>query len=87
MDRYELIQDRFFMAQLLLDELERLADQLDPSKGDLPYILERAYNTQSKMKAFYEKWDEPPVMLEQINQINAVIKRLELLHTNYVNSL
>jgi hypothetical protein len=81
------IEDRLTVGKILIAEFGRLAGQLDPYDEQLPDIIKRALMTQLKMKAFYDKWDKPPQMLEQLDQMDLIIKRLEQIQNKHVTDM
>lgn len=82
MNRDEIIQEKFAVSKLLLNEFERLVDQLKSNQEKMPELIAKAYDAQIKMIIFYNKWDKPSEMTEQLEQMSAIIKKMEQLHIN-----
>lgn len=78
---------RLLIVEILLTEFAVLVEALDPYDRDFPEILRKAKSVEAKMNRFYIKWDNPPEMLEHIQGINKIIKRLEQKQNNHVTDL
>lgn len=75
------LEARLFIGKALIQEFDRLTGEIDPYEGGVPEVIRRARMVLAKMQRYYIKLDEPPQMLEQIDQLSSVINRLEQLKT------
>ncbi len=81
------ISDRLLAGKILINQFEMLSAEFMPNDDELPKIIKRADSVKLKMLICYEKWGRPPELLEQIKQIDSVIKKLEQLHNKYVTGM
>lgn len=68
--------DRFIIGKILIEVLEKHVNRLDPYDDDLAEIVQRAYKTHLKMHRTYENWGRPVEMLEQLDKMDSIIKKL-----------
>lgn len=85
------IAERLIVGIALINELEKAVSQLEQhkklsenAKKELPEILRRAVAANLKMKTAYLQWDKPYELLEQIEKMEGVIKRLEYIYNKHV---
>ncbi len=81
------ISNRFEVGRILINELEQAVDNLSPYDEKLVEINKRANSIKRNMIIFYERWDRPPELFEQIEIMNSVIKKLEQLHNKHVTGM
>lgn len=82
------ISDRFEVGRILVDELERAVDNLSPFDEKLiKEIKIRANSVKRNMIIFYQRWDRPPELFEQIELMNSVIKKLEQMQNKHVTGM
>ena len=78
---------RLLIAENLLTEFGILVEALSPYDRDFPEIIKKAKSVEAKMNRFYIKWHNPPEMLEHIQTMNKIIKRLEQKQNNHVTDM
>lgn len=81
------ISSKLAVGSALISELDRLTDKLNPYDDKLPEIIKRAVLTKLRMKKCYDLWDQPPALLEQLERIDSVIKKLELIQNKCVTDM
>lgn len=81
------ITARVLIITLLVDEFNKLAMALDPCDHDFPEILKKAKLIQAKAERFYIKWDNSPELLERIQSMDSIIKKLEQKQNNHVTDM
>ena len=71
------LEDKILFGQVLITVLDEQTQKLDdPWADDLPEFIKRAYVVKFRMLNFYNSHDQPPAILEQIEQMDGIIKRL-----------
>jgi hypothetical protein len=79
------IEERLLVGKILLAQLEKEVALLSPQNGDLAKIIKKAQSTKAQMYLFYLKQDEKSFeLLEQIRQMDSIIKKVEELHNKHV---
>lgn len=77
------LTEKLTMGKVLMDILDVQTNELnDPFDDKLPEIISRAIRTQLQMEKFYLKQDKPPEMVEQLEKMSEIIKRLTELQNN-----
>lgn len=71
------IPERLKMSRVLLGELEKNIVDLAPYDDEFDEIYSKAMHIKMKMKIFYARKGEPPELLEQLNLIDSIIKKIE----------
>lgn len=71
------LKDRLFVGNALIEILKEHTDKLDdPYCEELPMFIKRALIVQVRMKGFYHQHNEPPEMLEQLEMIQGIVKKM-----------
>lgn len=78
---------QLLIAQMLLDEFSILVKASDPYGNDLSSIIKKAKLLEAKMVWFYIKWGKIPEMLELIQKMDSIIKKLEKKQNNHVTDM
>lgn len=71
------ITERLQLSKVLLGELEKMVLDLNPYDDEVNEIYTRALHAKMKMKAFYIQYGQKSELLEQINLMDSVIKKIE----------
>lgn len=79
------LKDRIFVGKALIDILKEHTDKLDdPYCEELPIFIKRALVVQIRMKGFYHQYNEPTEMLEQLETIQGIVKKMvDLQNSKY----
>lgn len=73
------------ITELYLDEFDKLVEGVSPyNKHDFPETFHRIKKVQAKMIKLCLKWDKSPELLEQIQRVEPIIKKLEQKQNNHV---
>ena len=79
--------EMFRFGQILINELEKGINNLrDPHEEELHDILNRSYRVKTKMQILYSKC-ESIELLNQMNQLDSIIKKVEQLHNKHVTEM
>ena len=79
--------EKLRFGRILLDELEKAVSELDPNSELLPEIIKKSNIIKLKMLIAYRNMDKSPEMLEQINQLESIIKKVEQMHNKHVTEM
>lgn len=78
------IEERLLLGDVLLRELHALTTNLTRFSDDVPKIINKAISVRRQMYLCYRIWGEPPKLLEQLKEMDEIIKRIEELHNKHV---
>jgi hypothetical protein len=78
------IAEKLLISKVLIDELEFLILDFRPNSNNLPQIIKRAYSVKLNMQKFYIKNNQPEQLLEQLERMDSVIKKLESMQEKHV---
>lgn len=78
------IEERLLIGDVLLRELHALASGLSRFNEDVPKIANKAIAIRRQMYMCYRVWGEPPKLLEQLKEMDEIIKKIEELHNKHV---
>jgi prephenate dehydratase len=73
------IEEKLEMSRLLIGELDKLIEGLNPHDDEFDEIYSRALHLKMKMKLFYAQF-ESPELLEQLTLMDSIIKKIEEIH-------
>jgi hypothetical protein len=77
------LKDRLNIGNALIEILQEHTSKLkDPYDDELPHFIKRAVMVQLRMKRFYQKHNEPPEMLAQLETIEKIVKDMMALQNN-----
>ena len=71
------VKERILIGKILIERFSELADEVSSYHEELPVIIIKANLAKFNMVKYYEKWDKPPELLECIEQMDTIIKKLE----------
>lgn len=82
------MEAKLSIVMLLLAEFCMLVEALDSyNSNDFSTILRKIKLVEAKMIRFYIKWDNPAELLEHIQHMNSIIKKLERKQNNHVTDM
>lgn len=78
------IEERLMIGDVLLRELHSLVSGLTKYNDDVPKIVNKAVSIRRQMYMCYRIWGEPPKLLEQLKEMDEIIKSIEELQNKHV---
>lgn len=82
------MEAKLTITMLLLNEFGILVEALDPfNKFDYPVIMWKIKSVEAKMIRLYYKWDNPTELLDHIQHMSSIIKKLERKQNKHVTDL
>lgn len=81
------LSERLLIGHILIAEFEKLANNIDPHDDEMNEVINRANYSLMKMKMFHKKMGEPPEMVQQIEYMATVIKKLEQKQNKHVTDV
>jgi hypothetical protein len=77
------LKERLHIGKVLIEMLEVGTRKLtDPYDDELPVFIKRAVMIQLRMKRFYHTHNQPPELLEQLDTIEKIVKRMTELQNS-----
>jgi hypothetical protein len=73
------LTERLQLSRVLLGELDKMIVSLEPYDDELDEIYSRALHLKMKMKMVGMQYEQASEILEQIDFVDKVIKKLEVL--------
>jgi hypothetical protein len=82
------MEAKLTITMLLLNEFGILVEALDPyNLVDYPIIISKIKLVEAKMIRLYYKWDNPTELLDHIQHMSSIIKKLERKQNKHVTDM